>query len=745
MNEVLRRDFPLLRPEAGLLLGNGTVGALIWGRDNVLCITLNRSDFWLHRPGAALSPDATYTNIREHLRNKDLTALESLVVHPKNGNGKTGRSTLLPFGRIDCTFSKDTLLDTGYLHLKNGKVVIDMADNRGPYQISLYIAMDKPILNVHLSNNRPPPKIGLLTAWEQSPGELEALGLERPVFFDEPGMVGWVQKRPSDPALCVGVSAAQGDIFIGLRCGDSPDKARERVRSVVEKAKKHGSDAIRNASATFWANHWRWVPHVEIPNETLTFLYYYGTYMFATITAPGGVTPSMYGPWTDEFSEWPLESGYHALANVRMCYSPAFRTNLMHHCKSLFALVDSWKERLRRYAADAFGIDDGILLPPLVDDRCVRLSASWTDAIDPSYATFIAELMYRYYLYTLDIEFLRATAFPFMSGIMRVYETMLECRDGRYELPLGIGLGYRAKEYGAQGKNPSIQLACIHFLCESLIAAARILGEDPKKAWLEITASLPRAAFCETPSPSGDAEKEVAVFDGVALDDSYPYHGMFAGVWPFEAIDLDDKEQWNALERAIATWIDQGMGAWESCSLPWASAIHMRLKNADMAEVLLEIWERVFMNESHAAVLEPIFAGFTAPGGSGAARSDRHEILNLDPFMAVTGQILELLLHTRRGISYLFCGAPQRWKNVSFDNIRTEGAFEVGATRRNGNVVRVSVKANAAGIFRLKNPWKGKAVLQRSKGSTSLQGDILDLSLATDERVELAGEQKQTV
>jgi alpha-L-fucosidase 2 len=741
MNEVLRCDFPLQRPEVGLLLANGTVGAMIWGQNNVLRITLNRSDFWLHRGGAVFSADATYEKIRTLIKEKNIAALEGIVENGKNGNGKNSRSTLLPLGRVDLTFPKDAIVKTGYLHLKNGKVVIDVADNKGPYQISCYMAMDRPLINIHLQPNRTLPKASFFTAWENSAQELEGLGLERPVFYDDQGMSGWIQKRPVDPALCVGAAAIPGDVYIALRYGDSPDKARDRVRSMVEKAKKQGSEVIRNASATFWANHWRWVPHIEIPNETLTFLYYYGTYMFASVTAPGGVAPSMYGPWTDEFSEWPLESGYHALANLRMCYSPAFRINLMHHCKTLFSMIDSWKDRMQEYARAAFGIDDGVLLPPLVDDRCVRLCASWTDVVDPCYAAFMAELMYRYYLYTQDTEFLRATAYPFMNAVMRVYTVMLDRRNGRYELPLGIALGYRSREIGAQGENPSVQLACIHFLCESLIASAQALGEEPRREWTEIRASLPHAAFCETPSAKGEVEKEIAVFDGVALDDSYPLHGMFAGVWPFESIDLDNTAEWNALERAIATWIDQGMGAWESCSFPWASAIHMHLNNADMAEVLLETWERVFMNEGNAAVLEPMFAGFTAPGGSGAARSDRHEILNIDAFMAVTGQILELLLHTRHGVNYLFRGAPQRWKHVSFDTIRTEGAFEVGATRRNGGVTRVSVKANAAGVFRLANPWDGKAILQRAKSASYLQGAVLEIPLAADERVELTGEQ----
>jgi alpha-L-fucosidase 2 len=740
VNEVLRRDFPLTRPEVGMLLANGTAGAMIWGQDNILRITLNRSDFWLHRPGVVLTADATYQKIRNYIESKDIARLEAFAESPKNGGTKGGRSTLLPLGRIDCTFSRDTVLKTGYLHLKNGKVVIDIVDNRGSYQISCYIAMDKPLLNIHLPPNRDVPKTTFATAWDYSAEKLEALGLEHPAAINEQGLAGWLQKRPGDPALCVGVTASPNDVFIALRYGDSPERAKERVRTMLEKAKKNGSDAIRTASATFWANHWRWVPHVEIPNETLSFLYYYGTYVFASLTTPGGVAPTLYGPWIDEKGEPPFEGGYHAVANIHMCYWPAFRANLMHHCKSLFSMVDLWKERLRDYARAACGIEDGVLLPQLTDDRGSRLNGGWTDAIDPSYAAFIAELTYRYYLYTQDIEFLRSTAYPFMQGVMRSYEAMLEKKDGRYSFPIGFSLGYRGSDLGAQGTNASLQLACIHFLCENLIVSANILGEEPKKIWHDIVTLLPKAALCETPTAGGGSGKEIGVFDGVALDDSHAFHGQFAGVWPFEAVDLDDKEQRIALERAVATWIDQGMGAWGSCSLPWASAIHMRIKNSDMAEVLLEIWERIFMNEGHAAVLEPIFAGFTAPGGSRSAAAGRNEILSLDAFMATTGQILELLITTRRGVNHLFAGAPQRWKYVSFDNIRTEGAFEVGATRRNGSVLRVSVKANAPGVFRLANPWSGKTSVQRAKGAATVQGAVLEIPLAADERVELTGE-----
>jgi hypothetical protein len=741
MNEVLRRDFPLTRPEVGILLGNGTVGAQIWGRDNVLCISLNRSDFWLHRGGLIPGAAATHANIRAMAEQGNFAGLDGLLASPKSGrNGGTERPTLLPLGRIDLVFDRDITLKTGYLHLKNGKVVIDVADNRGAYQVNCHLSMEKPLMGIHLPANRDLPKIKCVTAWEYVADSLAALSLERPVMIEEASLSGWVQKRPQDPALCVAAASDKCDIYLALRYGDSVDEARDHVRKMFEKAKKAGSDAIRTQSATFWANHFRWVPHIDIPSETLSFLYYYGTYLFASLTTPGGVAPTIYGPWIDENCDPPFAGGYQAMINLRMCYWPAFRINLMHHCKPLFVMIDSWKDRLRENARRVFGIEDGILLPSMVDDRCTRIGGTWADLPDAGASCLIAELMYRYFLYTQDVDFLRNTAWPFMTGVMRVYEVMLEKHGAAYRMPFGISPAFRGTADSQWGKNPGFQLACINFLVDSLLAAAAILGEVPPAVWKEIQASLPKTALCETPGRHGAVRRELGIFDGVPLRESDALHSHLAGVSPFDTLDLDDPEVARALEHTVETWVSQGMGVWNAASLPWAGMIHTRLGNADMAELLLEIWERVFTNEGHSPVRDPIFLGFSTRGTPESVVAGKYEMLHLDAGMGATAAIPEMMVHTRRGVNYLFAGAPKRWKHVSFDNIRTEGAFEIGATRLSGRVTRVSIKANAAGTFRLSNPWGGRAALQRSRGTSAVQGTVLEISMAADERVELTGE-----
>ncbi|MCU0368253.1 MAG: hypothetical protein MUF39_05435, partial [Cyclobacteriaceae bacterium] len=53
--KVLTWNFPLNRTHTGILLGNGTQGLMVWGKDNQLKITIGRAGFWDHRGGNEFS------------------------------------------------------------------------------------------------------------------------------------------------------------------------------------------------------------------------------------------------------------------------------------------------------------------------------------------------------------------------------------------------------------------------------------------------------------------------------------------------------------------------------------------------------------------------------------------------------------------------------------------------------------------------------------------------------------------
>jgi hypothetical protein len=167
--------------------------------------------------------------------------------------------------------------------------------------------------------------------------------------------------------------------------------------------------------------------------------------------------------------------------------------------------------------------------------------------------------------------------------------------------------------------------------------------------------------------------------------------------------------------------------------------IHTRFYNGEMAELLLEIWQRVYTNEGHGTLHDCNFPGFTLIGSPSILTGEHlPEKMQMDAGMGVTAAILDMMLHTRRGVNYVFAGAPSRWQRVSFDGIRTEGAFLVGAERVDGRVTEIRVLGEQGGTFRVDNPWAGPAVAVDEDGTRQeISGQVLSVELTPGQTVVL--------
>ncbi|GAJ14875.1 unnamed protein product, partial [marine sediment metagenome] len=249
-----------------------------------------------------------------------------------------------------------------------------------------------------------------------------------------------------------------------------------RVEHALEKTRGR-LEQERAAHHKWWKSYWERVPEVSIPSEELSFIYCYGLYKFACLTNPAGVAATLQGPWIEEYQMPPWSSDYHFNINVQECYWPAFTSNLLDHIVPLFDMVESWKPKLQRNARLFLGIDDGLMLPHAVDDRCTCMGGFWTGSIDHGSTSWVAQLMWLYYCYTLDEEFLRERAYPFIKGALRCYEEMLEWDGEAPCLPVSVSPEYNGDRMNAWGRNASFQLANLHFLLRAGAKAAYILKE----------------------------------------------------------------------------------------------------------------------------------------------------------------------------------------------------------------------------------------------------------------------------
>jgi alpha-L-fucosidase 2 len=135
------------------------------------------------------------------------------------------------------------------------------------------------------------------------------------------------------------------------------------------------------------------------------------------------------------------------------------------------------------------------------------------------------------------------------------------------------------------------------------------------------------------------------------------------------------------------------------------------------------LYARALEGEHAARALKDFATCFTLPSSfhvngdqSGTGKSKfTYRPFTLEGNFAFASGIHEMLLQSHTGIVRIFPAIPESWKEVSFQTLRTEGAFLVSATRENGACTRVEIFAEKGGLLRLEDPFSeksGKHVLE---------------------------------
>ncbi len=732
-------DFPLPRTHTGILQGNGTMGTMIWGEGRALRITIGRADLWDHRGGMPWTEKMSYKNIRHCLKKNDEKGLRKLFETTANAKGEPPRPSVIPVGRIDFDFGPGATLQNATLSLEDGTVTVRIQKSNKVHNVSLLLDMADPLFAINIPSTLGKVSVSSVPAWNFVGKALRSASFKPPKRFTSKSFTGWIQEMPVDPDLCVEYSENKGTLFVSAARGDDASRARTAATTLIKNAIKKGKAGIARANRLWWNKYWNGVPDISIPNDRLSFLYWYGMYKFAGLTNPAGVPASLQGPWIEDYQMPPWSSDYHFNINVQMCYQPAYHGNKLEHLLPLFDMIFSWHDILKHNAKVFLGIDDGVMLPHAVDDKCVCMGGFWTGSIDHGCTAWVALMMYRYYRYTMDRKFLRK-AYPFMVAAMRVYEEMLQKKGNALELPVSVSPEYRGAAMNAWGTNASFQLACIHGLNEALLTSAKLLGKKPRTIWRQIEKKLPKACLM------GEKDKkQIGLWQGTDLEESHRHHSHLSGITPFDVFTIDDPK-WNKIIRnSLSRWILRGPGLWSGWCVPWASTIHSHTGNAQAAEIYLEIFDKFYTNEGYGTLHDCNVSGLSLMGVDSVGgkkynhynvgSSRRCEIMQMDGGMGAITAIHEMLLHTRRGINHIFAGAPQRWKNVSFSGIRTDGAFLVSAARKSGVVTGIKIKSLAGGPFLLANPWDNAVIVTHKNGKHKLAGKVLKVATTKGETI----------
>lgn len=710
---ILDWAFPLPRPHTGVLLGNGVQGLLIWGNDT-LKLTVGRAGFWDHRGGNAFTSRITYQALRALLEANDEPGLRQAFAPTNTPAG------LFPHqiggGRLELRFPHGLRPSTARLDTGNGLLTITLRNPQGKLaQVQIRQAMDAELAWIELGDLGHVDVL-LLPSWHYVGPQLSALGCAPPERWGNAAGGGFCQYLPEDDPLALAWHRRGGTLVLATALG--PDARRTAETRVAE---ADLAQAARRADA-WWAAYRADLPRVELPDAGLQHSWDYGVYKLAGLTTPGGVAATLQGPWIEEYQLPPWSCDYHFNVNIQMIYWPCLVTGRFAHLQPLWELLAGWMPQLQANGRAFFGADDAMLMPHAVDDRCAAVGAFWTGMIDQGCAAWMAQLAWLHASYSGDRQILREVAWPLLTGAFAGYWAMLEPRDGRLSLPVSVSPEYHGASMHAWGRDASFQLAALHMLARVLPEAAAWLGAPVDPRWERARNEVPpysRVPVAPPPRDGPDAPPRwrIALWEGQDLAESHRHHSHLAAIYPFATLDPADPAEQPTIMESMRHWVAMGAGNWTGWCMPWAATLCARVGWADAALAWLHWWRWAFTNEGHGTLHDAAFPGVSS--FSATVPNWRHdpdttrEVMQIEAGMGVLTAIAELLVQCRNGEIVVLPQLPQRWRDLRFDGLWTEGGFRIGATVVEGQLREVRVTATRDGTLRLRHgiagPWQSGA------------------------------------
>ncbi len=755
----------------GHVLGNGDVGAVVWGHPGQISVGLSKHDVNDLRGACAKDGwNATYKDLRQMAiaghRNFD-----ELLSPPRGAAFKgpfpvsCGRLSLELFRGVQMVGYEQTL-DMRTAECRCVCRPTPSAKNWGmayaPIEVTVYTHAKRNLVAVELRC-----EMEQRAAWrfDYSPGT-ELPELPTYSILDGRGIGIAQHNLPESESYAVAISvdgagskttatslgftghvglggtAGPARILLGVASGRDADRgatASDVAIRQIETATALSLDELRHPHRHWWETFWS-KSEIDYEIEDVARFWCFGVYALASSTRPGKSPPHLQGIW-NQYDVPPWHADFHFNTNLQECHWIACPSNHPELQESLVrVLTKDWRESHRAIAAAVYAAPG--LAVPLCGDWRGRAIGWGGLSVELGMTAWMAQHLWKQWLFTRDISLLKNDVHPYLAECVEFYRSVLHQReDGLWHVELShspeqVAVDKDGRHYFGFGSDPTIDLVFIKALLEAYVDASAILGID------EPLVAEAKAMAERLPEP--------ATMNGVLIDCavgffregdapgrfpvSHRHPSRLVGIFPGDEIGLhsppDTLELGRRSFREFLSYGDEGFTGW---SMAWQAAIAARLGLADEAEERLSVLGRYFtlagLLNSHNSVDE----SYGHPGGA---------LFQLEGSLGAAAAVNEMLLQSSHGFIRVFPGLPER-RAASFRKLRVEGALLVSAEKVKEGVLCVEITAEADGEFTRATPWPGKRIKSLTKGSARvIDEDGLRMNVAAGTTVRFTCEKE---
>ncbi|CBI22509.3 unnamed protein product, partial [Vitis vinifera] len=690
-----------------LPIGNGRLGAMVWGGVASETLQLNEGTLWTGTPGNYTNPDApkALSEVRKLVDNGDYVAATEAAVKLSGNPSDDELPSLLLDSFFDCdhvglevcvkyapllmgylkfnfgvyqllgdinlefedshlayaeeTYSRELDLDTATVTIKYSvgdveytrehfasypdQVIVTKISGSKPGSVSFTVSLDSKI----------PPKVGVINVLDDK--KLKVEGSDWAVFTLK--SIG----NFSYSDLYARHLNDYQNLFhrVSLQLSKSSKSVMNRV-STAARVKSFGTD--------------------EDPS-LVELLFQYGRYLLISCSRPGSQPANLQGIWNKDI-EPAWDGAPHLNINLQMNYWPSLPCNLSECQEPLFDYMSSLSINGSKTAKVNYEASGWVTHQ--VSDIWAKTSpdrgqAVW--ALWPMGGAWLCTHLWEHYTFTMDKDFLKNKAYPLLEGCARfLLDWLIEGRGGYLETnpstsPEHMFIAPDGKP-ASVSYSTTMDIAIIREVFSAVVSAAEVLGKNEDELVQKVRQAQPKLPPTKI-ARDGSIMEWAQDFEDPEVHHRHVSH-LF-GLYPGHTITVEKTpDLCKAVDYTLYKRGEDGPG-W---STTWKTALWARLHNSEHAyRMVKHLFDLV--DPAREADFE---------GGLYSNLFTAHPPFQIDANFGFCAAVAEMIVQSTSKDLYLLPALPRdKWANGCVKGLKARGGVTVNVCWKEGELHQIGV------------------------------------------------------